>query len=121
MQHPLGIGGQGDHIGHLGIEGVGDERNERFRTLHHHVGRHRRHASLLRYARIQLAKFGYLGTLPPGGDWCQELRMPGEKATEEKQSFIAEAATVTLDEIGYANASLAQIAKCAGSSTALIS
>jgi AcrR family transcriptional regulator len=55
--------------------------------------------------------------------------MTSEKATEEKQSFIAEArrrqiveaAIVTLDEIGYANASLAQIAKRAGISTALIS
>jgi AcrR family transcriptional regulator len=52
-----------------------------------------------------------------------------DKATEERQSFIAEArrrqiieaAIVTLDEIGYASASLAQIAKRAGISTALIS
>ncbi|TYP68936.1 TetR/AcrR family transcriptional regulator [Paenibacillus methanolicus] len=51
------------------------------------------------------------------------------KKTEEKQSFITEArraqivdaAITTLDEIGFANASLAQIAKRAGISTALIS
>lgn len=49
--------------------------------------------------------------------------------SDEKQSFIAEArraqivnaAIATLDEIGYAHASLAQIAKRAGISTALIS
>ncbi|KJS49545.1 TetR/AcrR family transcriptional regulator [Desulfosporosinus sp. BICA1-9] len=54
--------------------------------------------------------------------------MSNNKA-EEKQSFIAEArrtqivdaAITTLDEIGYVNASLAQIAKRAGISTALIS
>ena len=54
--------------------------------------------------------------------------MSGKKS-EEKQSFIAEArrsqiieaAITTLDEIGYVNASLAQIAKRAGISTALIS
>src|SRR5919106_2012851 len=48
---------------------------------------------------------------------------------QEKQSFIAEArraqivdaAIKTLDEIGYVQASLAQIAKRAGISTALIS
>jgi AcrR family transcriptional regulator len=53
----------------------------------------------------------------------------GEKQGDEKQSFITEArrtqiidaAIETLDEIGYANASLAQIAKRAGISTALIS
>lgn len=53
----------------------------------------------------------------------------GDGAAGEKQSFIAEArrrqiveaAIVTLDEIGYASASLAQIAKRAGISTALIS
>ena len=52
-----------------------------------------------------------------------------EKKSEEKTSFIAEArraqiidaAIVTLDEIGYVNASLAQIAKRAGISTPLIS
>lgn len=51
------------------------------------------------------------------------------KTGEGKQSFIAEArreqiveaAIQTLDEIGYVNASLAQIAKRAGISTALIS
>jgi AcrR family transcriptional regulator len=55
--------------------------------------------------------------------------MTGAKSPDERQSFIAEArrtqiveaAIVTLDEIGYANASLAQIAKRAGISTALIS
>ncbi|CAM4205659.1 transcriptional regulator [Bacillus manliponensis] len=52
-----------------------------------------------------------------------------EKKTDGKQSFIAEArrqqiieaAIQTLDEIGYVKASLAQIAKRAGISTALIS
>lgn len=52
-----------------------------------------------------------------------------DKKTDEKQSFIAEArraqivdaAIETLDDIGYVNASLAQIAKRAGISTALIS
>jgi TetR/AcrR family transcriptional repressor of bet genes len=51
------------------------------------------------------------------------------KKADEKQSFITEArraqiidaAITTLDEIGYVNASLAQIAKRAGISTALIS
>lgn len=51
------------------------------------------------------------------------------KKADEKQSFISEArrsqiieaAITTLDEIGYLNASLAQIAKRAGISTALIS
>ncbi|MDF2923846.1 MAG: transcriptional regulator [Paenibacillaceae bacterium] len=55
--------------------------------------------------------------------------MGEEETKEEKQSFIAEArreqimdaAIRTLDEIGYANASLAQIAKRAGISTGLIS
>ena len=55
--------------------------------------------------------------------------MAGETEPTERQSFIAdarrrqiiEAAIVTLDEIGYANASLAQIAKRAKISTALIS
>lgn len=55
--------------------------------------------------------------------------MTDDTAATEKQSFIAEArrmqiieaAIVTLDEIGYASASLAQIAKRAGISTALIS
>ena len=55
--------------------------------------------------------------------------MTGDKKAEEKQSFITEArraqivdaAIATLDEIGYMNASLAQIAKRAGISTALIS
>ena len=55
--------------------------------------------------------------------------MPPEKKADEKQSFITEArraqiidaAIATLDEIGYVNASLAQIAKRAGISTALIS
>ncbi|KQL48402.1 transcriptional regulator [Brevibacillus choshinensis] len=55
--------------------------------------------------------------------------MSDKKKASEKQSFIAEArrnqiveATIaTLDEIGYINASLAQIAKRAGISTALIS
>lgn len=54
--------------------------------------------------------------------------MPPSKQ-EEKQSFIAEArraqiidaAIKTLDEVGYVQASLAQIAKRAGISTALIS
>jgi len=52
-----------------------------------------------------------------------------DKKPSEKQSFIAEArrnqivdaAITTLDEIGFVNASLAQIAKRAGISTALIS
>lgn len=52
-----------------------------------------------------------------------------DKKTDEKQSFISEArraqivdaAITTLDEIGYVYASLAQIAKRAGISTALIS
>jgi TetR/AcrR family transcriptional regulator, transcriptional repressor of bet genes len=52
-----------------------------------------------------------------------------EKKEDERQSFITEArraqivdaAITTLDEIGYANASLAQIARRAGISTALIS
>jgi TetR/AcrR family transcriptional repressor of bet genes len=52
-----------------------------------------------------------------------------DKKTDEKQSFIAEArrtqiidaAITTLDEIGFVNASLAQIAKRANISTALIS
>jgi TetR/AcrR family transcriptional repressor of bet genes len=52
-----------------------------------------------------------------------------DKKAHEKQSFIAEArraqiidaAIATLDEIGYVNTSLAQIAKRAGISTALIS
>ncbi|SDX58038.1 TetR family transcriptional regulator [Paenibacillus sp. CF384] len=52
-----------------------------------------------------------------------------ERKEGEKQSFITEArrtqimnaAITTLDEIGYVNASLAQIAKRAGISTALIS
>ncbi|WP_025848752.1 TetR/AcrR family transcriptional regulator [Paenibacillus ehimensis] len=51
------------------------------------------------------------------------------KKTEEKKSFISEArraqifdaVIMTLDEIGYIHASLAQIAKKAGISTALIS
>ncbi len=55
--------------------------------------------------------------------------MQQENKTEGKLSFIAEArreqimeaAIRTLDEIGYVNASLAQIAKRAGISTALIS
>lgn len=55
--------------------------------------------------------------------------MTGNKKADEKQSFIGEArreqiieaASATLNEIGYANASLAQIAKRAGISTALIS
>lgn len=55
--------------------------------------------------------------------------MTGERAADERQSFIAEArraqiveaAITTLDEIGYVNASLAQIAKRARISTALIS
>lgn len=55
--------------------------------------------------------------------------MKSEKNTEGSQSFIAEArrdqiveaAVRTLDEIGYLNASLAQIAKRAGISTGLIS
>ncbi len=55
--------------------------------------------------------------------------MTNDKGAEERQSFIAEArreqiieATIaTLDEIGYVNASLAQIAKRAGISTPLIS
>lgn len=55
--------------------------------------------------------------------------MTSDKAADERQSFIAEArraqiveaAITTLDEIGYVNASLAQIAKRAGISTALIS
>ncbi|WP_236860071.1 TetR/AcrR family transcriptional regulator [Candidatus Formimonas warabiya] len=55
--------------------------------------------------------------------------MMNEKKTDEKLSFITEArraqiidaAITTLDEIGYVNASLAQIAKRAGISTALIS
>lgn len=52
-----------------------------------------------------------------------------DKKAVDKQTFIAEArraqivdaAIATLDEIGFANASLAQIAKRAGISTALIS
>jgi len=52
-----------------------------------------------------------------------------DKKTDDKQSFITEArraqiveaAIGTLDEIGYINASLSQIAKRAGISTALIS
>ncbi|WP_163852682.1 TetR/AcrR family transcriptional regulator [Paenibacillus elgii] len=52
-----------------------------------------------------------------------------DKKADEKQTFIAEArraqiieaAISTLDEIGYVHASLAQIAKRAGISTALIS
>ncbi len=52
-----------------------------------------------------------------------------DKQPDEKQSFISEArraqiidaAIATLDEIGYIHASLAQIAKRAGVSTALIS
>jgi len=55
--------------------------------------------------------------------------MMGDKKADEKQSFITEArraqiveaAISTLDEIGYVNASLAQIAKRASISTALIS
>jgi AcrR family transcriptional regulator len=55
--------------------------------------------------------------------------MADDTGADEKQSFIAEArraqiieaAIVTLDEIGYANASLAQIAKRARISAALIS
>ena len=55
--------------------------------------------------------------------------MTNDKEADERQSFIAEArreqiieATIaTLDEIGYVNASLAQIAKRAGISTPLIS
>jgi TetR/AcrR family transcriptional regulator, transcriptional repressor of bet genes len=55
--------------------------------------------------------------------------MKEDNKVEEKQSFIAEArreqiieaAIKTLDEIGYVNASLSQIAKRAGISTALIS
>ncbi len=55
--------------------------------------------------------------------------MTGDNKTGEKQSFITEArraqiidaAITTLDEIGYVNASLAQIARRAGISTALIS
>jgi AcrR family transcriptional regulator len=55
--------------------------------------------------------------------------MPEANRETEKQSFIAEArrtqivdaAIKTLDEIGYVQASLAQIAKRAGISTALIS
>jgi TetR/AcrR family transcriptional repressor of bet genes len=55
--------------------------------------------------------------------------MPDDTGTDERQSFIAEArraqiiaaAIATLDEIGYVNASLAQIAKRARISTALIS
>ncbi|MBP1996541.1 TetR/AcrR family transcriptional regulator [Paenibacillus eucommiae] len=41
--------------------------------------------------------------------------------TEARRAQIVEAAITTLDEIGYINASLAQIAKRAGISTALIS
>ncbi|MCX7749670.1 MAG: TetR family transcriptional regulator [Clostridia bacterium] len=55
--------------------------------------------------------------------------MDNHKTTENKPSFIAEArreqimeaAIQTLDDIGFVNASLAQIAKRAGISTALIS
>src|SRR5689334_1290287 len=55
--------------------------------------------------------------------------MTNEKKAEEKLSFITEArraqivdaAIITLDEIGFANASLAQIARRARISTALIS
>ncbi len=55
--------------------------------------------------------------------------MTDDNIAGEKQSFIAEArraqivdaAIATLDEIGYVNASLAEIAKRAGISTALIS
>ena len=55
--------------------------------------------------------------------------MKDEKTNEEKRSFIAaarreqimEAAIATLDEIGFVRASLEQIAKRAGISTALIS
>ncbi|GAB2696554.1 TetR family transcriptional regulator [Paenibacillus thermoaerophilus] len=55
----------------------------------------------------------------------RDSRLPAH----EKQSFIAkarraqiiDAAIATLDEIGYVNTSLAQIAKRAGISTALIS
>src|SRR5690625_5028884 len=55
--------------------------------------------------------------------------MKESQKNEEKQSFIAEArreqiveaAIKTLDEIGYVNTSLAQIAKRARISTALIS
>ena len=55
--------------------------------------------------------------------------MTRDKKADEKQSFIGEArreqiieaAITTLDEIGYINASLAQIARRAGISTALIS
>ncbi|MFZ2536118.1 TetR family transcriptional regulator [Methanothrix sp.] len=55
--------------------------------------------------------------------------MTNDNGADERQSFIAEArreqiieATIaTLDEIGYVNASLAQIAKRAGISTPLIS
>ncbi|WP_308637219.1 TetR/AcrR family transcriptional regulator [Paenibacillus silvisoli] len=51
-------------------------------------------------------------------------RKDGEKQsfiTEARRSQIMNAAIATLDEIGYVNASLAQIAKRAGISTALIS
>ncbi|MGB5099372.1 MAG: TetR/AcrR family transcriptional regulator [Methanothrix sp.] len=59
----------------------------------------------------------------------KEEEMTNDKGADERQSFIAEArreqiieATIaTLDEIGYVNASLAQIAKRAGISTPLIS
>lgn len=49
---------------------------------------------------------------------------PGDKPsfiTEARRAQMIEAAIVTLDEIGFANASLAQIAKRAGVSTALLS
>lgn len=63
------------------------------------------------------------GQIPKGEE------MTNDKGADERQSFIAEArreqiieATIaTLDEIGYVNASLAQIAKRAGISTPLIS
>ncbi|WP_188455122.1 TetR/AcrR family transcriptional regulator [Virgibacillus oceani] len=58
-----------------------------------------------------------------------KAKTPNEKSRKEKHSFIAEArreqiieaAIQTLDEIGYVKASLSQIAKRAGISTALIS